>query len=237
MTGQGLATNVELPRFFDIDAAVLFAHQYLWREFRDCGFSDPVALLNPPVLAEKLGLTYKTTPQIHLAEGVLGRAVVGRLDLKGRSILVSEERGLEVARYTGAHELGHYLYHQHKVRRHWEREFDPKTKDPQEREANQFAARFLMPGNLLIRRLTENFGPPPFQVDDKWLYFLQGDQPDPDPKELDLEYALSRASKNGHYHQIVPLHQQFRVSQKAMAIRLREIRALVYPGTSHRTDL
>lgn len=230
-------TNIRLPCFFHVDAAVAFAHRHLWRELRDRRVSDHVALLDPSILAEMLGLTYEVMPQIRLEDKVGGGTVVGLLDVGRRSILVSEERGLEVARYTGAHELGHWLYHQNKVKRHWEREFDPDTKDPQEREADQFAARFLMPRNLLIRRLAENFGQPPIQLDDRWLYFLLGDQPDLDPKDLDVEYALAKSHRSASNDQIIPLNQQFKVSPKAMAIRLQEIGAVVHPSTSYRTDL
>ena len=240
MNKRSLATNVELPRFFDINAAVEYAHGLLRgrrREFRDRGLFDPVDWLSPPTLSEMLGLTYEVVPKILFADRPNGRVALGLLDLSKRSALVSEERGLEVARYTGAHELGHYLYHQRRVRRHWERGLDPAEKDPQEREANQFAARFLMPKSLLTRRLTENFCMPPIRIDESWLYFLLGDQIDPDSKELDLEYALAKANRNTRYQQIVPLHQQFRVSKQAMAIRLQEVRALEYPVTSYRTDL
>lgn len=240
MNNRSLATNIKLPCFFDIDAAVEYAHGLLRgrrREFRDRGLSDPVDWLSPPTLAEILGLAYETVPKILLADRPRGRVALGLLDLSKRSVLVSEEKGLEVARYTGAHELGHYLYHRHRVRQHWERELDPDQKDPQEREADDFAARFLMPTSLLTRRLTEDFCKPPIRIDESWLYFLLGDQVDPDSKELDLEYALAKANRNSRYQQIVPLHQQFKVSKQAMAIRLQEVRALVYPVTSYRTDL
>lgn len=240
MSRHRLATDVGLPRFINIDAAVEHARGLLRRrrhEFIDRDLVDPVEWLNPSVLCEMLGLIYKTVPKIHLADRADRRAIVGQLDLSNRSVLVSEERGPDVARYTGAHEIGHFLYHQGRVRQHWEREFEPAQKDPQEREADQFAARFLMPEKLLIRRLTENFGSPPIRVDENWLYLLLGDQIDPDPKKLDLEYALAKANRDSHYQQIIPLHQQFKVSKQAMAIRLREIQALMYPVTSYRTDL
>lgn len=221
--------------------AVEYAHSRLRgrrHELLDDGLSDPVEWLNPSILTEMLGLTYETTPKIHLADRPDGRPAVGLLDLRKRQILVSQERGLEVARYTGAHELGHYLYHRNSVRQHWEREFDTgKKRSPQEREADQFAARFLMPEKLLIDRITANFCQPPIRVNDNWLYFLLGDRTDPDPKELDLEYALARTNRSGLYQQITPLSRQFMVSPKAMAIRLREVRALLYPVTSYRTDL
>lgn len=237
MNRRSFAADAGLPHFINTDAAVKHAHGLLLerrREFRNRGLSDPVEWLSPPVLAEILGLTYETAPKIDRSAG---RPVLGLLDLSKRSILVSEERGLEVARYTGGHELGHALYHQDRVRPHWERGLDPAEKNPQERDANEFASNFLMPRKELTRRLRASFGELPVRVDDQWLYFLLGDQTDPDPNTLDLEYALAGSSKDIRYKQIVPLHQQFKVSQTAMAIRLREIRALKYPATSYRTDL
>ncbi len=237
MSRDGLATSVILPRFPNVDAAVGYAHRLVWsrrQEFGGRDVSDYVELLNLPALAGIFGLTYETMPTMPRANG---RAALGLLDLSKGSVLVSEERGLEVARYTAAHEFGHLLYHQDGVRQHWERELDPAEKDPREREANQFAARFLMPKKLLIRRLSKHFDVPPIRMDENWLYHLLGDQADPDPKELDLEYALAKANRNSRDQQIIPLHQQFKVSKQAMAIRLQEVRALEYPVTSHRTDM
>lgn len=171
MNRSSFATDVGLPRFIDVDAAVEYAHGLLRRrahKFRDLGLSDPVDWLDPSTLCEILGLTYETTPKIAFADG---RVALGLLDLSKRRILVSEGRGLEVARYTGAHELGHSLYHQDRTRKHWERELDPAEGDPREREANQFAATFLMPRKLLIDRLSRSFFKPPIRVDENWLYF------------------------------------------------------------------
>lgn len=237
MTRQDLTTG--LPPFNNIDAAVKFAHTCLWREYGSEERSDDVPflvwMLDPSMLAKMLGLTYVPMPEMEVA-GIAGHPVAGQLDLGDRSILVSEERGPAVARFTGAHELGHFLCHRENLRWHWEREFDPKTKDPQEQEANHFAARFLMPEGPLVLQLTQSFGQLPIQVDEHWLCFLLGDQTDPDPRELDLEYALAGSRTSADRRQITPLHQQFKVSKKAMAIRLQEVGALAYPATSYRND-
>ena len=239
MTGQDLTTG--LPPFNNVDEAVKYAHTRLWRQYGSERLSDNVqfrvSLLDPSILAKMLGLTYEIVPEMQWLARIAGHPVAGQLDLEEESILVSEERGLAVARFTGAHELGHFLYHREDVKWHWEREFDPKTTDPQEQEANHFAAKFLMPEGLLVPQLTQSFGQPPIQVDENWLCFLLGDQIDPDPGVLDLEYALAGSRRDADRRQIIPLHQQFKVSKKAMAIRLQEVGALVYPATSYRNDL
>ena len=237
MNRHSFAADAGLPHFIGIDVALEYARGLLRkrvREFRNIGLSDPVDWLNLSTLSGVLGLTCETIPTLPFADG---RVALGLLDIPERSILVSEERGLEVARFTWAHELGHYLYHQDRVKRHWERGLDPAEKNPQEREANQFASRLLMPKKLLTLRLSMYFSKPPIRVNENWLYFLLGDQTDPDPKRLDLEYALATANKSSGSEPIEPLHQQFKVSKMAMAIRLLEIGALVYPATSYRTDL
>ena len=230
-----------LLSFIDVESAVEHAHVLLRKrrhEFRERGLVDPVDWLDPPILAEMLGLKYELVPSIRVADRLTRDNPYGLLILNESRAVVSEERGPAVARYTGAHELGHYLYHQSKLNQHWERSFDSeKPRSPREREADLFASIFLMPPKLLLGRIGYHFGPWPLQVTDNLQFLLCPNSTDLDPAKLDLEYALARASIDFRRRHIVPLHEQFKVSVKAMAIRLQELRVFLYPTTSYRTDL
>ena len=233
-------------KFFDVDSAVRYAHDYLLEcrhRFRASGLDDPVEWLNPATFAELIGLAYEVVPYIDLEDRRPKDAPVGLLDLTRKHVLVSEELGLEVARYTGAHELAHFLLHQRGFEQHFERAVDPtRPRTHREREADQFAARFLMPKKLVRRRCLELLALPkgfefPINVDDQTLFFLNPNMADLDRKKLDLEFALARIGRDVQNRHIVPLHQQFKVSTQAPAIRLQEIGVFRYPATSYSTDL
>ena len=233
---------MKLPRFITVEAAAEYAHQLLRehrRSFRKQGLHDPVDWLKPSILTKMLGLEYNLImPTIPLEECHGRDTPVGLLDLVQKCVMVSEELGPDVVRFTWAHELGHYLYHQGKYQKHYERVFNPNRPRPlTEREADKFAALFLMPEPLLRDRIEANFCSLPIYVNDNVLFHLCGSSPDLDSDKLELEYALAKAHTNFRGEHIIPLHQQFKVSVTAMAIRLRELRAISYPMTSYRTDL
>ena len=227
--------------FTNVEAAVNHAHVLLRErrhEFRRHGLHDPVDWLDPHMLAEMLGLKYELEPSIRVADRLTRDNPYGLLILNERRCIVSEERGPAVARYTGAHEIGHYLHHQSKLNQHWERSFDSEKPRPLlEREADLFASIFLMPPKLLLQRIEYHFAQRPLRVNDNLQFLLCPNYTDLDPAKLDLEYALARASIDFRRRHIVPLHQQFKVSVKAMAIRLQQLRVFSYPTTSYRTDL
>ena len=232
--------------FFDVDAAVWYAHDCIRErrhQFRAEGLDDPVDWLDPATLSEIVGLAYETVPSIPLEGRAVRDAPVGLLDVVRRHVLVSEELGLEVARYTGAHEIAHYLLHRRNFKQHFERAFDPtKGRSRREREADEFAARFLMPDKLLRTRCSQVLALPddsqlPIKVNDQVSFSLGPNIAHIDRHKLDLEFALARLGRDFMNRPIVPLHQQFKVSTTALAIRLQEIEVFRYPVTSYSTDL
>lgn len=232
--------------FFDVDAAVWYAHDCLRErrhQFRAGGLDDPVDWLDPAKLAELIGLTYEVVPSISLEGRAERDAPVGLLDVVRRHVLVSEELGLEVARFTSAHEVAHYLLHWHGFEQHLERVFDPtRRRSHREKEADQFAARFLMPDKLVRRRCLQvlalrDESELPIKVNDQISFLLNPNVTDVDREKLDLEFALARLGRDFLNRPIVPLRQQFKVSTTALAIRLQEVGVFRYPATSYSTDL
>ncbi|MFO0838373.1 MAG: ImmA/IrrE family metallo-endopeptidase [Phycisphaerae bacterium] len=86
----------------------------------------------------------------------IGRRVLGASFLRDREILISENALSNEGRYrfTCAHELAHFVLHEH-VRDQFCDEEEPEIvfDDEIEREADRFAAAFLMPVNLFEREV------------------------------------------------------------------------------------
>ncbi len=119
---------------------------------RQLGLRDiPLPLPVDDWIEGPLGIRFGITDLSHLGPEVLGAAFV-----REREILVSDALLTHEARYrfTCAHELGHLTLHA-KVRKVFHETetatFNPRT--PYERQADRFAAAFLMPVPLLVREL------------------------------------------------------------------------------------
>lgn len=94
-----------------------------------------------------LGITYGITDLSHLGDDVLGAAYAEEREiLIDQKVLDHEGR----ARFTCAHELGHLVLHRHR-QTVFEETAEPfaRNRNRLEREADRFAAAFLMPLPLL----------------------------------------------------------------------------------------
>jgi Zn-dependent peptidase ImmA (M78 family) len=95
-----------------------------------------------------------------------------------------------------------------------------------EREADYFAACFLMPRGLLSDAVERLFGACPVVIDDRTAFAI--DMTDyqallkAQEGSIERARAVARARHFGLKH-FAPLHQQFGVSLSAMAYRLQEI--------------
>ena len=110
----------------------------------------------PPVpverIAAKLGLDVRSAPLDGDLSGVLVRNE-GEVYIGVNSLHHRNRR-----RFTIAHELGHFSLHKG-IRMHVDRDFrvnwrdddSSKAVDPEEMEANRFAAELLMPTHLLLK--------------------------------------------------------------------------------------
>lgn len=97
------------------------------------------------------GIRFGITDLSHLGPRVLGASF-----LRDREILIAESALLNDGRYrfTCAHELAHFVLHEH-VRDVFSDDEEPEIvfDDEIEREADRFAAAFLMPVNLFEREV------------------------------------------------------------------------------------
>ncbi|MBL9150009.1 MAG: ImmA/IrrE family metallo-endopeptidase [Phycisphaerae bacterium] len=141
----------------------------------------------------------------------LGAEVLGAVDIPGREILVSEKAALHEGRFrfTAAHELGHFVLHA---------KISPTFRDDVhmsafldrrfEREADRFAAAFLVPHELLCLAYSEECRDAGASPGDLLRAVRDGI---PEARVLFRSRVVARLSK------------RFGVSQSAMAHRFTDL--------------
>jgi Zn-dependent peptidase ImmA (M78 family) len=196
--------------------------------FPDFMSRSPIDMLDPVVAFEMLGYKVEIADALgHLPGAAKLLNVAGLIDKPNRQVLLSSGFSTAVRNFTAAHELGHAAMHEFSGM-HRDKPLDGSSgaRDPQEREADKFAAYFLMPQKLLSKTFERTFGQAPFELNDVTRFALSGTVSDIarwQPTSVrDLSRLLSSTSRfNGS--NIVPLTTQFRVSREAMAIRLEQL--------------
>lgn len=156
--------------------------------------------------------------------------VAGQLDRNVGKISISRKFSPEVMRFTGAHEIGHWMMHPGE-RLHRDRpikglEYQASARSLYESEADYFAACFLMPSKLVVRAFELSFLTKKFVFDDASAFQLspsdQGGLLWPREGSLDRELALATAESYGGLR-FNSLAKRFQVSAKTMAIRIKEL--------------
>ena len=215
-----------------IENTVRDIHVRIWREKTKLwpqGVPDPMDMLGPETAARVLGVTFKLVDGLgQFGDGRNRFEVAGAFNRQAGNIFISRRFSPEIIRFTGAHEIGHWVLHTHEVM-HRDRPTDGSkvARSQIEREADYFAACFLMPPNLMRRKFKTTFGiTPPVRIDDNIAFWLCQDEPDellrPAVGSDIRERTLARATSfNGRHFE--PLAKQFRVSPTAMTIRLKEL--------------
>ena len=199
---------------------------------------NPLELLEPRFLARVLGFHYMEQPG--LSEQPFpyrGRkmATAGLIDPQSRRIVVEPNFSSEICRFTGAHECGHGALHP-LARMHRDLPLDGSplnhVKSPMEREADFFAAAFLMPRKLVIEEFSKRFGTRKLAFSNTVAQLICPERVDKllhaDGKSLEREKALAscRITNGNHFPS---LSQAFRVSETAMAIRIKELSLVEWP--------
>jgi len=226
----------------DIQRAAHWVHEGLWTHKETLWPSRQpaaVGMLDPSVAASLLDLTYIELPTLgspRFAPFGQRFQAAGLFDRQAGKIAISTEFSLPERRFTAAHEIGHYLLHEDEIM-HRDRPlggFHSQSKRPQiEREADYFAACFLMPEKLLTVHFERQFGcKGQFTFNDDSCFHLNPNDPDSllyaSQNSIDRELALARCSQfNGRM--LYSLAQQFGVSDSAMALRIKELNLVRWP--------
>lgn len=196
------------------------------------GIPNLIDIWDPKIAAAVLDIQFENFEELGRF-GSRGQRfdIAGMLDRRDRKIAVARKFGSHVARFTGAHEIGHWILHpdetHHRDRPMKDLAGSAQYRPLMEQEADYFAACFLMPRKLVKNRFEANFGfTSPLVFDDNAAFFLSPDDPDAllraEPDSLDREAAVAGARHYGGRH-FTSLAEQFQVSNKAMAIRLKEL--------------
>ncbi len=187
-----------------------------------------VDLLDPVVAARVLGIQFEYHEDLGQASSHSN--IAGLLDRRAKKILVSKGFKPETIRFTGAHEIGHWLLHPREMM-HRDRPIEGLTtashrRPLMEKEADQFAAYFLLPAKYVTRAFETTFlvkGFFPFN--DNTAFWLCPDNPDSvlrphNPRERSMALASTESYGGKHF---LSLAKRFRVSATTMAIRLEEL--------------
>lgn len=161
--------------------------------------------------------------------------VAGQINRGIGKISVSRKFPPEVMRFTGAHEIGHWLLHpgegMHRDRPIKGLDHQSASRPQIEKEADYFAACFLMPAILVKRAFKLSFGTNKFEFSEELAFHFCRSDPDsllrPHTGSLDRELALSTAESFAGIR-FASLAKRFWVSPTTMAIRLRELN-LIHP--------
>jgi hypothetical protein len=194
--------------------------------------AHPLEMVDPSVAAHVLGVKFEEMPSLSFT--VLPgekRVTAGILDRPGKEIWVATEFGYEVARFTAAHEIGHWTLHPKQVIHHRDRPIkgiEPGPRPTREQEADRFAAAFLIPEKFFRRVFRAAFvTEKPFVFDDNTAFFLSPDDPEavlyPEKGSKARELALARARSYNGRHFKQSLAEMFGVSPLTMAIRIEEL--------------
>lgn len=190
----------------------------------------PLDMFTPETAAHVLGLKLSYGELVAPGRRDLGVEVAGYLDRPQKLVAVSDRSSRAEQRFTAMHEIAHWLLHPD-LRMHRERPMKgmvaPHEYRPlEEREADYFAACFLVPRNTARKEFEFRFGTRKLVLDDTSAFWLSKGNPDDlltsDADSLDFPMAAARACSYGG-KQFDSLTKLFDVSTTTMAIRLKEL--------------
>lgn len=190
-------------------------------------------MFEPTVAARVLHLEYEQRERIGSAQS--GYEAAGMLDRDRGIISVSCRFPYAVQRFTGAHEIGHFMLHPHLGTGgtvHRDRpihEMRATGRPRSEQDADYFGACFLAPRKLVREEFKKRFGNQPLRLDENLAWHLCGDSYTDlysEPRELKFAAALASARKLDGRH-FPSLSDYFAISPSAMAIRLHELELVI----------
>ena len=199
----------------------------------------PVEMIKPEIAAHILGLDYCYSQELaHHRFTFRGQKfkTAGMLDRQRNTIVISNDTQ-EIMDFTGSHEIGHWLLHPKEIM-HRDRPinkiYNRNDNRPKiEKEADYFAACFLMPPNLLKDYFTDYFQcESQFTFNENTAFNLETSNFHSllnTPKDsLDRELTLAKCTTYNGQH-FKSLAETFGVSNTAMAIRLKELQLIRWP--------
>ena len=204
----------------------------LWKKHKG---PDLLSELNPLKALEILG--YAVFPKGSLGtfsdyDGLVETA--GIIDKKNRVVQIADNFPAETKKFTLAHELGHAFFHSGNIL-HRDRALDGRDqslqRDFRERQADKFAAYFLMPTKLIQKMFFDLFGTDKIWLDQDSSFGLIGEGTIKLKKRFKDRRSFSRflaSTPRFKDKSFISLSEYFGVSTEAMAIRLEELNLFEY---------
>lgn len=201
----------------------------VWSQ-RDMLFSTvpPIpAVFEPRVVARILGLEYEFRDRISAIDSRVAEAA-GVLNRERETISISTHFDYCVQRFTGGHEIGHFVLHpnigygiEHRDRPIFEL---GGYRPPHEADADYFSACLLVPRKTLIEKFEKRFGtrkPLPYTTTTGFHVGLSMKDFDTSRDRLMFAKALAKAQSFDR-QRFLSLSDFFKVSTSVLAIRLWE---------------
>jgi Zn-dependent peptidase ImmA (M78 family) len=196
---------------------------------------EEIEIIQPKRMIQLLKFSFKQLED--LGVGVVNSVaseVAGIINREDMTISISGKYKPEIQNFTSAHELGHALLHNLPVLHRdipIDGSEDQKSRPKIEKDADKFAAFFLMPKTLVIKEFIKSFGTDQYQLNKESIFELTGLPITKFKSEYNTKRKISRLlatanSNNGSA--LVPMTKKFNVSTEAMAIRLEELELINY---------
>lgn len=212
--------------FSYIENLVSRFQNFLWvnrMEIWDEENMDPLDILKPQKAFEVLGYTYDT-PLTLGQQNIDGKVIeiAGVISKSKKIVKISSQKKPYIQNFTAAHELGHALLHNQDVL-HRDGPLDgskpSNPRNPQETQADKFAAFFLMPKKQVLRIFGELYGTSQFVINEETVFALGEKSIRQFRDECKNLRGLSKfLSSNTFYHRnFKSLKEIFGVSEGAMA--------------------
>lgn len=228
-----LADNIKTDQ--QLENLVHTLHVFIWRNKKKIwkkesdSITDHIHILKPQDVLQHL-LNFKVVLKDSIGkhyEGTEAFDVAGFIDKRNKRVEISREFNEDTMRFTAAHELGHALLHRGTVL-HRDRPIDGSkiNRNPTERQADKFAALFLMPAKMVRMVFEEIFETPFFKMDEKNAFKLGVVSMLEFKEKHEGIRGLSRflvTARRFGGRKFTPLAIMFGVSDETMAIRLEEL--------------
>jgi len=215
-----------------IEATTRLFQNALWKRHKGDGL---LTQLDPKGALEVLGYDVFSKDSLGTFSDYDGLVeTAGIIDKSNKTVQISDNFPAHTKKFTLAHELGHAFFHSGNIL-HRDRALDGKDqslqRDFRERQADKFAAYFLMPTKLVQKLFLDLFGTDRIWIDQDTAFGLTGESTIKlknrfkDIRSFSRFLASTTIFKNNSF---TSLSEYFGVSTEAMAIRLEELNLFEY---------
>lgn len=224
--------------FEEIESLVYEMQRTLWR-FKKAIWKhktpmEPFQVLDPNKILELLDYRYEKRESLG-SYRLAGKDIetAGITDNKNKIVATSNKHSIEVQRFTLCHELAHVILHgAEKIYRDGPvNGIFSSNGNIIERQADKFATFFTMPSKLVKSEFKKTFGVDVMKINEDSAFAfnkISTDKFKSQVRDLDGFAKFLASVEQYNHHNFDSMAKRFRVSESAMAIRLKELNLLEY---------